>query len=128
MNVRKTWPLLAAVAAVGYLLLPYPLVIAAESAAAIAKDSAAPLTLSQALALALKHNPELSAFSHELRAGEAAILQAGVLPNPVLGIEADNLNNDRLRQDGDRTTAIQIGTDRTRRQTCCPHPYGRGWP
>lgn len=109
MNVRKTWPLLAAVAAVGYLLLPYPLVIAAESAAAIAKDSAAPLTLSQALALALKHNPELSAFSHELRAGEAAILQAGVLPNPVLGIEADNLNNDRLRQDGDRTTAIQIG-------------------
>lgn len=109
MNVRKTWPLLAAVAAFGYLLLPYRLVIAAEPAAAAAKDSAAPLTLSQALALTLKHNPELSAFSHELRAGEATVLQAGVLPNPVLGIEADNLNNDRLRQDGDRTTAIQIG-------------------
>ncbi|MGE0116309.1 MAG: TolC family protein, partial [Steroidobacteraceae bacterium] len=111
MNVRKTWPLLAAVAAVGYLLLPYRLVIAAEpaAAAAAAKDRAAPLTLSRALALALKHNPELSAFSHELRASEAAVLQAGVLPNPVLELEADNLDNNRLRQDGDRTTAIQIG-------------------
>lgn len=121
MKFRKTWPLLAAVAAVGYLVLPYRSALAAESAAVTAsgsvpgrtdsamEESASPLTLRRALALALKHNPGLSAFSHELRAGEAAVLQAGALPNPVLDLTGENLDNSRLRQDGDRTTSIQIG-------------------
>ena len=68
----------------------------------------AELTLREALAFALKANPELAAFSQEVRATEAAVLQAGVLPNPVLEIGADNLANARKAEAGDRTASLQI--------------------
>ncbi len=42
------------------------------------------ITLRDALALALVQSPELAAFAWEIRAREAAILQAGKLPNPLL--------------------------------------------
>ena len=42
------------------------------------------LNLEQALALALLRNPELTAFSYDVRAAEASILQARLLPNPEL--------------------------------------------
>ena len=45
------------------------------------------ITLPQALALALMRNPELAAFSWEVRAGEARTLQAGLFPNPELEME-----------------------------------------
>jgi cobalt-zinc-cadmium efflux system outer membrane protein len=67
------------------------------------------ITLRDALALALQRNPELAAFGKERSATEAAILQAGVLPNPVLGIAADSLGNTRRAEAGDRAAAIQIG-------------------
>jgi len=69
----------------------------------------AELSLRDALVLALKGNPELAAFSQEVRATEAAVLQAGVLPNPVLEIGADNLANARKAEAGDRTHSLQIG-------------------
>ncbi len=69
----------------------------------------AELTLRDALSLALQRNPELAAFGKERLAAEAAILQAGVLPNPVLEIAADNLGNTRKAEAGERATAIQIG-------------------
>ena len=40
------------------------------------------LTMASALALALEKNPSISAFSTEIRAKDAAALQAGLLPNP----------------------------------------------
>ncbi len=49
------------------------------------------ITLRQALALALVHNPELRAFSWEVRASEARRLQASLLPNPE--IEDIDLSN-----------------------------------
>ena len=49
------------------------------------------LTLRQALALALVQNPELRAFSWEVRAAEARTLQAGLRPNPELGLEVENV-------------------------------------
>jgi len=49
------------------------------------------LTLRQALALALLQNPELAAFSWEVRTREAEALQDGLLPNPELGIEMENI-------------------------------------
>jgi len=49
------------------------------------------LTLRQALALALLQNPELSAFTWEIRAAEARTLQAGLRPNPELGLEVENI-------------------------------------
>ena len=72
-------------------------------------EPASDLTLRQALALTLKFNPELSAYSHERSASEASLLQAGAMPNPVLDLTGENLSNNRLRADGDRTTTIQIG-------------------
>lgn len=48
------------------------------------------LSLDDALALALVHSPELAAFSYEIRAREAAALQAGVLPNPEVGLDVEN--------------------------------------
>jgi len=49
------------------------------------------LVLRQALALALLYNPELAAFSWEVRAGEARTLQAGLLPNPEMEVEIENV-------------------------------------
>ncbi len=54
------------------------------------------LTLRDAVALALLHNPELAAFAWETRARDARIVQAGLLPNPVLGVIAEDLGASRL--------------------------------
>ncbi|MFQ5352096.1 MAG: TolC family protein, partial [Candidatus Binatia bacterium] len=48
------------------------------------------LVLREALALALMHNPRLAAFSWELRAHEAKVLQAGLRPNPEITVEVEN--------------------------------------
>jgi cobalt-zinc-cadmium efflux system outer membrane protein len=48
------------------------------------------VTLRGALALALVKNPELAAFSWEVRAREAKSLQARLLPNPELDVEVEN--------------------------------------
>ena len=47
------------------------------------------LGLNEALAASLMRNPELAAFSHETRAAQARLLQAGVLPNPQLEFEVE---------------------------------------
>lgn len=48
--------------------------------------------LRDAIALALLHSPELATFAWETRAREARALQAGRLPNPVLGVLAEDVN------------------------------------
>ena len=47
------------------------------------------LTLRAALALGLLHNPGLQAYSHELRAAEARVLQARLPPNPKIEVELE---------------------------------------
>lgn len=49
------------------------------------------ITLRQALMMALMRNPELRAFSWEVRASEAAALQAGLLHNPTIGADLQDL-------------------------------------
>jgi cobalt-zinc-cadmium efflux system outer membrane protein len=49
------------------------------------------LRLPQAQALALMQNPDLAAFAWEVRAGEARTLQAGLPPNPEVGVEVENV-------------------------------------
>ncbi len=49
------------------------------------------VTLREALALALMHSPDLAAFAWETRAREARLLQAGLLPNPVFSVQAEDL-------------------------------------
>jgi cobalt-zinc-cadmium efflux system outer membrane protein len=55
------------------------------------KAPAGVLRLPQAQALALMQNPDLAAFAWEVRAGEARTLQAGLPPNPEMGVEVENV-------------------------------------
>ena len=79
----------------------------AQSPAAAATPSSVtsdppPLTLPQALALALASNAELAVLTHELEAAEGPILQGGARPNPELSF----LLEDTRRRT--RTTTLQI--------------------
>ncbi|MBS0298629.1 MAG: TolC family protein [Proteobacteria bacterium] len=51
------------------------------------------LTLRDAVNLALLRNPELAAFSKEIRALEGLTLQAGLLKNPELSLNVENAGN-----------------------------------
>jgi cobalt-zinc-cadmium efflux system outer membrane protein len=65
----------------------------AVAAAARAAESPAPageLTLADAVGLALERNPDLVASRYELTASQARIVQAGLRPNPELGVEYEN--------------------------------------
>ena len=48
------------------------------------------LTLREALSIVLVRNPELRAFSWEVRARESMALQAGLPPNPEISFELEN--------------------------------------
>ena len=117
-------PVLVAAAVLGFLLFANHAVAAGTqqlptrkplpTAEADGQSSIAPeeptgeITLDRAQALALAHNPELMAFARGFGASEAAIVQAGVLPNPVLGAAGENLGNNRLKEGGDRATVLQL--------------------
>jgi cobalt-zinc-cadmium efflux system outer membrane protein len=51
------------------------------------------LTLRDAALFTLQRNPELAAFAKEMRALEGATLQAGLLPNPELSMNVENIGN-----------------------------------
>ncbi|MCZ6675411.1 MAG: TolC family protein [Verrucomicrobia bacterium] len=55
-----------------------------------ALQATAPLTLSEALAIALQKNPTLQVHKFGARMAEARILQAGIKPNPNLSVEFEN--------------------------------------
>jgi len=81
------------------------------------------LTMATAMALALKKNPSLSGFSAEIRARDAAALQAGLLPNPELGVEMENFGGKGALEgvDGAETTIafsqlVELGGKRANRQ------------
>lgn len=110
----------------------YPLAAALESFEApgeggeVAEPSAAEpvgdLALAEALALVLLRNPELAIDSYEQRAREAALLQAGVRPNPSLMLDVQDFAGTGARR-GVRATQstitlsqlIELGGKRTAR-------------
>jgi outer membrane protein, heavy metal efflux system len=69
---------------IGWVFIPHTSF--AEPTIPIKKESKEPITLKNAVALALMHNPHLKAFSFEKRAKEARSLQSGLRPNPKLNI------------------------------------------
>jgi cobalt-zinc-cadmium efflux system outer membrane protein len=75
----------------------------------VAAEPNGALTLRQVLALTLMHNPSLKAYSWETRAAEARELQAGLRPNPELGVEVEDVGGSGPRSgfDGAETT-IQL--------------------
>jgi outer membrane protein, heavy metal efflux system len=64
--------------------------MAVSSVVVTAEEPRGVLSLRDVLRLTLIRNPELQAFTFELRAAEARTLQAGVLPNPALSAELEN--------------------------------------
>ena len=85
------------------------------------------VSLQEALALALLHNPALEVFAWESRALEARILQASRLPNPTLDLLAEDFGAGRMPgSDGDQpvqpqatiqlSQLIELGGKRTARQ------------
>ncbi len=81
------------------------------------------ITLRQALALALMKNPELAAYSWEIRAAEARILQANVLTNPEVEIEVEEFGGsgeaegfDAARMSIVLSQVIELGGKRAKRR------------
>jgi len=82
-----------------------------------------PLSLQKALSLGLLQNPELAAFSWEIRSAEAKALQAGLFPNPELETSVENFGgqNDQSGFKGAETTVqvnqlIELGGKRLKRK------------
>ncbi len=68
------------------------------------------ITLRKALALALMRNPELKAFSWNVRVFEARQLQASLWPNPELEVEVEEVGGPGERSGFDAAeTTIQLG-------------------
>ena len=68
------------------------------------------ITLRDAAAFALVNNPELRAFYLEIRAAEARKLQAGLLPNPKIGVEVEEFGGTDERRGFDSAeTRIELG-------------------
>jgi len=81
------------------------------------------LTLRDALAAALLRNPDLAAFSWEIRVREARALQAALRPNPELFVDAENIggSDDFDGADQAETTValgqlIELGGKRLKRR------------
>lgn len=62
----------------------------ASFANVFAGEPSSGLSLTEALARTLRSSPELAAYSFELRAAEARILQASLRPNPELSLDIEN--------------------------------------
>lgn len=75
----------------------------------LSKEPEGDLTLRQAVALALLQSPELAAFGWEVRAREARLVQAGLLPNPALSALVENLGTDKDEVTGGIQTTLQLG-------------------
>jgi cobalt-zinc-cadmium efflux system outer membrane protein len=67
-----------------------------------------PLTLAQAFALVLARSPELAASAAEIRAREARVVQAGLLPNPEMEVDVENVGGSGSRQ-GFEETETTVG-------------------
>ncbi len=64
------------------------------------ENPSADISLRDAITLALLHSPDLAAYAWETRAREARLLQVGRLPNPVIGVLAEDVGaNDGLGVD-----------------------------
>ena len=67
------------------------------------------ITLSQALTAALRNNPDIESVTAEIKAQEARAVQAGLLPNPEIGIEVENFGGSGDVSGFDATeTTVQI--------------------
>lgn len=62
-----------------------------QNSMTVVDEPTGPLSLQMVWAIALMRNPELAAFSWEIRAAEARTLQASLRPNPEIGVVVENV-------------------------------------
>ena len=73
------------------------------------------LTLEAAVQTALRQNPTLRAFGHELEASDGAIRQAGLIPNPSLSLSAEDTRKDTRTTSMTLSQTIELGGKRSAR-------------
>ncbi len=80
------------------------------------------VTLEQALALSLLHNPQLEAYAWHIRASEASVLQSQLTPNPLMGVKIENIGGSNNMHGFDSAVstlrisqAIELGDKRLKR-------------
>lgn len=74
-----------------------------------------PLTLPAALDLALRRNPELQAAQQEIRAMDAAVLQAGARLNPEVSASLEDLRKETRETTVQLNQTLELGGKRTAR-------------
>ncbi|MBY4899255.1 TolC family protein [Cupriavidus sp. AU9028] len=79
------------------------------------REPAGPLTLDDALALALASNFSLSAAGKEVEANEGAILQARTIPNPELETAVEDTRSATRTSTGQINIPIELGGKRSAR-------------
>ena len=68
------------------------------------------VTLEQAVSLALLYNPKLEVYSWDVRAAQARRIQAGLRPNPEIGIEMENFGGTGSTSAFEASeTTVQVG-------------------
>jgi cobalt-zinc-cadmium efflux system outer membrane protein len=75
-------------------------------------EPAGPLTLQAALALALSVNAEISVARRELEAVDAAVMQAGALPNPSVGFEVQDTRRETRETTFQLSQSFELGGKR----------------
>jgi outer membrane protein, heavy metal efflux system len=79
-----------------------PAAVESQQAKTSPATQIAPLTLQAAVLTAMQQNPQLRAATAELDANDGTVQQAGLMPNPVLGVDQEDLRS------GTRTTTVQL--------------------
>lgn len=85
------------------------LVLASQSASAVEQPL---LSLDSALARAFANNPELAAARWEIDIAQGARQQAGLIPNPVLSVDAEDTRRDSRTTSVKLSQALELGGKR----------------
>ncbi|PYY91991.1 TolC family protein [Pseudomonas sp. TKO26] len=82
------------------------------AAAPLSVAQASVLSLDSALAKAMANNPELAAARWEIDIAQGARQQAGLLPNPVLSVDAEDTRRDSRTTSVKLSQALELGGKR----------------
>lgn len=102
---------------------PAPARPAAESGADMSR-AVAPLTLPEALRLALAGNPQLAAARRELEASEGAVLQSRARPNPELAYSQEDTRRDTRSITVQLNQTLELGGKRSARMAAAAQERG----
>lgn len=85
------------------------------SIGALSNQSALPLTLNQAIDLALSANPSLRSASRTIGIADGAIQQAGARPNPEISFNSEGTNRNTRTETTQISQVIELGGKRAAR-------------